>query len=88
MAPPQGIVAGVSTPTPDLNLGLQRLADEVAALRQTLAGLVQENAQLRQRLDGSEAARRDLVAQAEHLVELLAEARREVRALQAPTGGG
>jgi chromosome segregation ATPase len=77
----------VSTPTPDLVLGLQRLADELAALRQALSGLTHENAQLRARLELSEAARRDLSAQAEHLVELLAEARREVRALQQPTGG-
>lgn len=78
----------MSSPTQDLAQGLQRLADEVALLRRELAGLTQENAQLRARLEQSETARRDLVAQAEHLVELLADARREVRALQAKAAGG
>ena len=68
---------------------LTRFADELAALRasldtmnQRLAALTDENARLRHRLEQSEAARADLVAQTEHIVELLADSRREVRALQ------
>lgn len=78
----QGIVAPVSPPTNDPGPVLNRLADEVAGLRRTLDGLVRENATLRERLEHSETARRDLVAQTEHIVELLADSRRELRALQ------
>jgi chromosome segregation ATPase len=67
-----------------------RVADELAGLRHSIDALTQrlgqlasENATLRARLDQSEAARTDLTAQIEHIIELLADARREVRALQA-----
>lgn len=79
----QGIVGLVSSPTHDHGPALQQLADEVAGLRRSLEALVAENRELRARLDHSETARRDLVAQTEHIVELLADSRRELRALQA-----
>ena len=76
---------------------LARIADELKSLRQSVDALTQhlgqltsENATLRARLEQSEAARTDLTAQTEHIIELLADSRREVRALQkqgqAPAG--
>ncbi len=66
-----------------------RVADELASLRQSvdaltlrLGELAAENTTLRARLEQSEAARSDLVAQVEHIIELLADSRREVRALR------
>ena len=66
-----------------------RVADELASLRHSIDALTQrlgqltsENTTLRARLEQSEAARADLTAQVEHIIELLADARREVRALQ------
>jgi septal ring factor EnvC (AmiA/AmiB activator) len=87
----EGIVAPVSSLPSDAAAAaaLTRFADELAALRasldtmnQRLAALTDENARLRHRLEQSEAARADLVAQTEHIVELLADSRRELRALQ------
>lgn len=52
------------------------------ALGERLSRLIDENSLLRARLEQSETARSDLVAQVEHIVELLAESRRELRALQ------
>lgn len=74
-----------------------RVADELAGLRHSIDALTQrlgqltsENATLRARLEQSETARTDLTSQTEHIIELLADARREVRALQgkgpAPNG--
>ena len=77
----------MSSPTNDPAPALQRLVDEVAELRRTLGELIRENAALRARLDHSETARQDLVAQTEHIVELLADSRREVRALQQKVAG-
>lgn len=51
-------------------------------MAQQLAQLAATNAALQARLEHSERARADLVAQTEHIVEILADARREVRALQ------
>lgn len=76
---------------PDSGAGaFARVADELAGLRHSIDALTQrlgqlanENTTLRARLDQSEAARTDLTAQIEHVIELLADARREVRALQA-----
>ncbi len=51
----------------------------------SLAALTAENADLRARLEQSERARGDLVQQTEHVIELLAQARRELRA-QKPAG--
>lgn len=72
---------------------LARCADELRALRasldalgERLARLIDENALLRARLEQSETARRDLVAQVEHVVELLADSRRELRTLQGKGG--
>ena len=65
------------------------VADELRQLRLSLDGLSQrlgaltaENADLRQRLELSETARTDLLAQTEHVIELLADCRREIRELQ------
>jgi len=70
---------------------LQRLADEMTQLRTAFATMTQrldqlatDNRCLHERLEHSERARTDLAAQADHLVELLAEARRQLRA---PSGG-
>jgi len=62
-----------------------RIADELTGLRQGLEALTQrldrladDNARLQARLDDSETARADLLAQTERLIELLAESRREL----------
>ena len=52
-------------------------------MRVALTALTAENASLRARLEQSETARADLVAQTEQIVEMLAESRREIRTLQA-----
>ena len=88
MAAGEGIVGAVpSLPSDPATAALQRLADEltqlrvaVAAMTQRLDTLAASNQQLHERLERSERARTDRAAQADHLVELLAEARREVRA--------
>lgn len=88
MAAGEGIVGAVpSLPSDPATAALQRLADELTQLRVAFAGMTQRldtlatsNQQLHERLERSERARTDLAAQADHLVELLAEARREVRA--------
>ncbi|MCR9248107.1 MAG: hypothetical protein NXI31_24015 [bacterium] len=51
-------------------------------LDRRLAELTTQNAELTRKLGFSEQARKDLVAQVEHLIELLAHSRREVRQLQ------
>lgn len=86
------MVAAVSSPSSDPTPALSRIADELAAVRQSvdgmgksLAALTAENADLRARLEQSERARGDLVQQTEHVIELLAQARRELRA-QKPAG--
>jgi hypothetical protein len=61
---------------------LRCLRESVDELGQRLAALNAENVSLRQRLDDSETARRDLLAQTEHVIELLANSRREVRELK------
>jgi chromosome segregation ATPase len=85
----------VSSLPVDPAAALARVADELAALRSSIDGLerrvgdlTSDNASLRARLEHSETARRDLAAQADHLVELLAEARRELRALQSRSSAG
>lgn len=88
MASAEGIVGAVpSLPSDPATAALQRLADEMTQLRSAFAAMAQRldalatsNQQLHERLELSERARTDLAAQADHLVELLAEARREVRA--------
>ncbi len=67
---------------------LVRVAEELTSLRgsidalaQRLGQLTAENSTLRAQLDHSETARADLVAQVEHLVELLGDSRRELRGL-------
>lgn len=84
----------MSSPTdPALARELARVAAELGQLRASIDGLTErvgtltaENATLRARLEHSERARADLVAQTEHIIELLADSRREVRALQTKTG--
>jgi chromosome segregation ATPase len=80
----------VSSLPPDAAAALSRIAAELTAVRATLAELTQrvgaltdDNASLRTRLERSEATRGDLLAQTEHIVELLANARTEIRNLQA-----
>ena len=72
---------------------MARITEELAALRhsieeltQRLGDLTAENATLRARLEQSEAARADLAAQTEHIIELLANSRREVRVLTGTQG--
>jgi len=81
----------VSSPSsdPGAAAALARVTDELASLRHSIDALTQrldrlaaENTTLRTRLAQSETARTDLTAQTEHVIELLAESRREVRALQ------
>ena len=55
------------------------VADELRALRHSLDALIAENADLRRRLELSETARHDLVAQAEHLIHMLDVSRKELR---------
>jgi septal ring factor EnvC (AmiA/AmiB activator) len=90
------IVASVSSPPSDPSAAkaLARVAEELAALRasveslaQRLGELVAENRDLRAQLGQSEGARADLRAQTEHMIELLAHSRRELRALQDEAGG-
>ncbi|MCB9876758.1 MAG: hypothetical protein H6835_04060 [Planctomycetes bacterium] len=63
-----------SDPAPDA-----AFAEELRQLRRSLDVLVAENASLRQRLELSESARHDLVAQAEHLIHMLDVSRKELR---------
>ena len=67
---------------PDAGAGARVLA-ELAALRASVERLTAENAALRERLELCEHARVDLFAQSRHVLELLAESRREVWHLQA-----
>lgn len=76
-----------SLPSDPTAAALQHVADEMTQLRSALAAMAQrldqlatDNRCMHERLEQSERARTDLAAQADHLVELLAEARREVRA--------
>lgn len=70
------------------------VADELRALRQSIDALAQrveqlaaDNRQLREQLAFSQAARTDLVAQAEHLISMLADSRNEIRALKGDAAG-
>ncbi len=62
---------------------LQGLRERMAGMEQRLGSLLQQNSTLQQRLDASEAARVDLLAQTEHLVRLLDTSRQELRKLWA-----
>ncbi|MCC7397824.1 MAG: hypothetical protein IT455_12235 [Planctomycetes bacterium] len=81
----------MTPPPPDASQSaLMRIADELQGLRERMAGmeqrlgsLLQQNSTLQQRLDASEAARVDLLAQTEHLVRLLDTSRQELRKLWA-----
>lgn len=73
---------------------LHGVTQELTALRRSidelggkLGALTTENAQLRARLEHSEQARTDLATQTERILELLADARRELRHLQPKTSG-
>jgi len=73
----------VSTPLPDqVSNELRALRSSIDALTARLDQLAATNSSLHDRLERSEAARSDLLAQTTRIVELLAEARAEVRSLQ------
>ncbi len=74
---------------PDAAASLSRIADELAGLRAAVVDLTRQvgvlasdNATLRARLEHSETARQDLAAQTEHIVQILADARAEIRTLR------
>ncbi|MBL8735278.1 MAG: hypothetical protein JNL12_02505 [Planctomycetes bacterium] len=81
----------MSSLPPDPSAALGRIADEMTRLRGELAAmarrldtLADDNRSLQARLEQSEQARRDLAAQADHLIELLGEARTELRTARGP----
>jgi len=85
----------VSSPSadPGAAAALARVADELASLRHSVEALTQrlgqltsENTTLRARLEQSESARAAWCSLREHIVELLADSRREVRTLQQKQG--
>ena len=72
----------VSTPPSDpIAQELQALRQSLDALSERVGELAQDNKLLREQLAQSQAARTDLVAQAEHLIHQLALSRNEVRKL-------
>lgn len=58
---------------------LARIAEQLAAMRTRLDDLATDNQQLRSRLEASERARAELLAQTEHLIEVLARSRQQLR---------
>lgn len=73
----------VSTPLSEpIARELQALRQSLEALSQRVGELAQDNQSLREQLAASQAARTDLVAQAEHLIHQLALSRNEVRELK------
>lgn len=58
---------------------LGELRRSIEALDGRLGDLTAQNEKLRDRLEHSERARADLLAQTEHVIQLLADARRELR---------
>ena len=82
------MLAVVSTPSSDpVARELQALRASIDALAERVGALAAENKDLREQLAHSQEARGDLVAQAEHLIGLLADSRREVRALKSGADG-
>lgn len=80
---------------PAVAAALHGVTQELAALRQSvhdlatrLGALTEANATLHARLEQSERARADLATQTERILELLAEAKRELRTLQPRADGG
>ena len=72
----------VSTPPSDPIVSeLQALRASLDALSQRVGELAADNQILREQLAQSQAARTDLVAQAEHLIHQLDQSRKEVREL-------
>ena len=61
---------------------LQQMRESIEALAAQVGRLAEENRDLRERLEASQTARTDLVAQAEHLIHALGQSREEVRKLQ------
>lgn len=66
----------------DPNSELQRLRVACEALAARLDLLAAQNQSLQERLQRSESQRADLAAQTAHIVELLAQARTELRSLR------
>lgn len=82
------MLAAVSTPLPDpVSNELRALRSSLDALTTRLDQLAATNTALHDRLERSEAARTDLLAQTTRIVELLAEARAEIRSLRGETAG-
>ena len=80
MSEPDAIVSGVPESEPET---LSRVADELTSMRQSLERFIAENAELRTRLEISETARADLQAQTEHLLQVLADSRYQLRECRA-----
>ncbi len=77
------MLISVSTPPSDpIVQELQALRASLDALTERVGDLTTDNAQLRDQLEQSQNARRDLVAQSDHLVHQLGMARKEVRTLK------
>jgi len=75
------MLARVPTPPSD------PVADELRKLRESLDALIAENAELRRRLELSENARRDLVAQTEQVLHMLDLSRKELRQAKGGAAG-
>lgn len=77
------MLINVSTPPSDpIVQELQALRASLDALTERVGDLTTDNAQLRDQLEQSQNARRDLAAQSDHLVHQLDLARKEVRTLK------
>lgn len=70
------------------------IANELHAVRRSLDALTervdqltQENQRLHQQLELSQQARTDLVSQCEHLISMLADSRKELRAAKGEANG-
>ena len=66
----------------EITAALQQMRESIEALAAQVGRLAEENRDLRERLEASQTARTDLVAQAEHLIHALGQSREEVRKLQ------
>ena len=65
-----------------MSSSLQKMRESIEGLAARVGELAAENQQLRSQLEASQAARTDLVAQAEHLIHELGKSREEVQKLK------